>query len=238
MSRLLLPFLVTLTLFTGAAGKDCVGDLNSVDADGDVRLSREEYLSFVSLRSDDRLQFSSFSELPLDFVASYQFGACSCALVSTDSQCCVGEKASITLDPAAPEYNDDVLITLCRSVGKAIDSVLPATPEPTPAATPMPTPAATPKPTPAATPTPTLPAATPTPTLPAATSEPSSRPTEVTTSKLRLCPYGRCLIEKLMWFTNSFHFPDQGLRQKMNYVSLFSLASSIPKASTLTIFSR
>jgi hypothetical protein len=50
MSRLLLLFLVTLTIFTGAAGNDCVGDLrNSVDADGDVRLSREEYLSFVSL---------------------------------------------------------------------------------------------------------------------------------------------------------------------------------------------
>jgi hypothetical protein len=108
-----------------------------------------------------------------------------------DSQCCVGKKANITLDPTAPEYNDDVLITLCRSVGKAIDSVLPVTPEPTPAATLKPTPAATPKPSPAATPMPTLPAATPTTTLPAATSEPWLRQTEVTTStKLLLCPYG------------------------------------------------
>jgi len=114
---------------------DCLTNLKAADSDSNMQLTSSEYVSFLSLESDDRLELSSFSGLPLSLVAPFHYGACSCALTSTDDQCCVGESASIDLDPAVSSTGEDTLITFCRAVGNAIDSLLPETATPTTAPT-------------------------------------------------------------------------------------------------------
>lgn len=132
LSSLFKLMLIALAVLPGKSQESqaCLDDILAADDDGDMRLTSDEYLSLVSLQSDGRLEFASFSDMPLSFVAPYQFGACACARTSPDAECCVGDKANINIDPTSPGYSEDTLVTFCRSVSKSIDSALPATPAP------------------------------------------------------------------------------------------------------------
>ena len=108
----------------------CLDDLLMVD-DGDLELKANEYLPFIALRSAGRLEYALYEDLPLSLIAAFNFGACFCAMVTADDQCCVGDKANINLNLAKSQLIEDNVYTFCLSVDRSIVTLLPETPSPT-----------------------------------------------------------------------------------------------------------
>jgi hypothetical protein len=117
-----------------AENQGCLDDLLMAD-DGDLELKTNEYLMFVALRSGGQLGYMEYSDMPFSLIATFNFGACFCAMISSDDQCCVGENANVNLDVEASEMIKDNLFTFCRSVDRTIASIVPDTPSPTMAPT-------------------------------------------------------------------------------------------------------
>jgi hypothetical protein len=113
--------------------ESCLEDLWMADGgdEGDLELISDEYLLFVTLRSGGQLAYQEYAELPLSLISIFNFGACFCAMISSDDQCCVGESANVNLDVTASEMIQDNVYMFCRSVDEAIASILPDTPSPT-----------------------------------------------------------------------------------------------------------
>ena len=179
----------------------CVNDLNASDTDGDNKVSKEEYVQFISTRSRGGIDVDEYSSLPFSLISNYIYGSCFCSVVSGDPNCCVGANAAISLDVEQYPRIKDNLVTICRNTDESIGAqigtlpTLPPTSTPTgqPTVTPVTdTPTGTPTGTPTATPT-TAPTATPTasptavPTL-SPTATPTATPTSTPTQEPTTAP--------------------------------------------------
>lgn len=79
----------------------------------DRRLSREEYIHFISLQTHGIISVETFSELPMNLVMYFNQVACECSTFGhTPSDCCVGDNAYIPLELDAD--------TMCNKLGRVI----------------------------------------------------------------------------------------------------------------------
>jgi hypothetical protein len=110
----------------------CERNLFEADADGNNRLDRDEYATFVDLESGGEIE-RSFGELGAAFIALFYAVACSQCYEDTggDDNCCLGEKAFIAL-PESSRGEDEWILFLCSCVDEVIDDEIGPQPEPTP----------------------------------------------------------------------------------------------------------
>mmetsp|Transcript_1124 Transcript_1124/g.2394 ORF Transcript_1124/g.2394 Transcript_1124/m.2394 type:complete len:399 (-) Transcript_1124:198-1394(-) len=100
--------------------QDCVDDLYRSDTTGDLKLTEDEYVGFISTRSRGAVDADSYVDLPFSLISTFVYGSCFCSFVSKAPFCCVGGDAGIDLDPDESPFIEDNLITICRTVGDAI----------------------------------------------------------------------------------------------------------------------
>jgi len=79
----------------------------------DRRLSRQEYMHFISLQTKGIISVENFSDLPMNLVMYFNQVACECSSLSyTSEDCCVGDNAYIPLELDAD--------TMCQKLGRVI----------------------------------------------------------------------------------------------------------------------
>ena len=163
--------------------QQCIDDLKASDTDGDLKVSSDEFVGFISTRSKGAIDVGGYPDLPFSLISNYVYGACYCSVFTGESGCCVGANAGISLDIEQYPEIEVNLVTLCRNINAAI-GIETATPSPTMSPEPpsaKPVEPATPAPSPSPTvapiaPTP-VPTASPTPEPTAAPVDPTPSPT-------------------------------------------------------------
>mmetsp|Transcript_6738 Transcript_6738/g.15303 ORF Transcript_6738/g.15303 Transcript_6738/m.15303 type:complete len:434 (+) Transcript_6738:193-1494(+) len=118
--------------------QDCVDDLYASDLNGNLKLTEDEYVVFISKRSHGRIEVDGYVELPFSLISTFVYGSCFCSYTSQTPFCCVGRDAGIGLNPDKSPYIEDNLITICRTVDEAIMNKI-GTFEPSKSATNSPT---------------------------------------------------------------------------------------------------
>jgi hypothetical protein len=154
--------------------------LNDSDPDGNGKVESDEYVTFAKGMSRPGLLdgVTFFNQLPLAFIAAFQFNACLCRQPafggnSSQTECCYGDRAHIRVtDPPNANISDEdkvYLVASCSFTEAAAVSVEVSF-QPTPAPTII-----TEAPTPVGSPAPSL--------SPAPTPSPTSSPTETPTRR-------------------------------------------------------
>ena len=173
--------------------QQCRNNLETADQDGDLRLTRVQYASFLGLQSGNEA-YSDIRNIPFRLEAVYLLAACWCEIVnSNDNQCCLGGKDHIPLDTAQSEIIDPYLDFLCVNVQSALQEIDPTEspsvlPTLAPSLNPTQIPSIAPTQGPSIVPT-TSPSAIPTPTPTATpTSQPSQSPSKEPSSFPRNMP--------------------------------------------------
>ena len=149
--------------------QQCIDDLKASDTNGDLKVSSDEYVGFISTRSDGAIDVGEYPDLPFSLISNYVYGACYCSVFTGESGCCVGANAGISLDIEQYPEIEVNLVTLCRNIDAAI-GIETTTPSPTISPEPpsaKPVEPATPAPSPSPTAAPIAPTPVPTaePTL-------------------------------------------------------------------------
>lgn len=98
----------------------CIDELYSSDLNDDMKINESEYVVFVEKRSKGAIDVDSYSELPFSLISNFVYGSCFCSLFLQIPDCCVGTKAAIELDPNESPFIEDNLVTICKTVDKAI----------------------------------------------------------------------------------------------------------------------
>ena len=109
--------------------QQCIDDLKASDTNGDLKVSSDEYVGFISTRSEGAIDVGGYPDLPFSLISNYVYGACYCSVFTGESGCCVGANAGISLDIEQYQEIEVNLVTLCRNIDAAIgigDAVLEA----------------------------------------------------------------------------------------------------------------
>ena len=100
--------------------QECVDDLYASDISNDLKVGEEEYVVFISKRSQEAIAVDEYVQLPFSLISNFVYGSCFCSFVLQIPNCCVGVEAAIDLDPEESSYIEDNLITICTNIDKAI----------------------------------------------------------------------------------------------------------------------
>lgn len=113
--------------------QDCVDDLFESDLNEDMKVTEEEYVEFILIRSRGGI-VGEYRTLPFSLISNFIYGSCFCSFVYKNPNCCVGPDAGINIDPNGNSFIEDNLITICRTTDEAIRNEIgtfPPTPSPT-----------------------------------------------------------------------------------------------------------
>ena len=113
----------------------CFSELDQADQNKNLKLSEQEYVTFIDLRTNGRINLTSYVDLPLSLISNYIFAACACTFWTSDAGCCVGEKINVDLNRTASALITGNLVTFCSNVDSAITLELGPSPAPSMMAT-------------------------------------------------------------------------------------------------------
>lgn len=104
--------------------QDCVDDIYASDINEDLKLSEDEYATFISQRSRGVVDVDAYYQLPFPLISTFVYGSCFCSFVLKIPNCCVGADAAIELDPNQSTYIESNLITVCRTVDDTLVNLI------------------------------------------------------------------------------------------------------------------
>jgi hypothetical protein len=117
------------------ASDSCLNDLFRSDADGNSRISKKEYVTFMKQVSPDGLlkDYETYNDLPLLFQSTFIAISCFCPKEIEGSSCCLGLKPYIPIykDPESEEA-EEYMGSMCSVSQKAVEQVVEKEEFPTP----------------------------------------------------------------------------------------------------------
>lgn len=127
----------------------CNVDLERSDQDANGELDSDEYVTFVKMLSEGRIDFESFMTLPLRLRMIYHWAACSCIFEpGANDSCCIGPNSHVNVEqqPSTLPYplNDAFCCVVVQGVREVEDMFPTLSPSPSPTNRPTRSPTASP----------------------------------------------------------------------------------------------